>query len=264
MTIPFECDRIVSRKGDIMDFNEIDRIVISQKEITELFKWKDENKELVRNYKPLLLEGVIEFGNSYLYFKHSKENTNLITFKLYAMDKLAIKFDYNKITWLATNQYFDSDFSKLVLDGKTENKEKMLQDLLTLHSSLMAFVQNYESEIEIREEKKRVTKKTNKKSKKAKKNNKNKKVSKLITKKVYIIPDNVKEVIEKEDRNKRPYTRQTDIWTRRGHMRTYRDKQGNVIKRVWVRPTLCKAKGKKEGKKEGKIYKLGIDNTQNK
>lgn len=60
----------------------------------------------------------------------------------------------------------------------------------------------------------------------------------LLTKRLY------KENEELEvDKAIRDYNRQAARWTRRGHYREYRDKQGKVTKRVWIEPTVCEARG---------------------
>lgn len=46
-------------------------------------------------------------------------------------------------------------------------------------------------------------------------------------------------------------------WQRRGHYRTYRNKEtGEVTKEVWIKPTTCRAKGKVKQEQQYKITKL--------
>lgn len=51
-------------------FKEIDRIELSMDELFKLLRWRDENKELVHNYKQVIPEGIIDVkGGMALYFK---------------------------------------------------------------------------------------------------------------------------------------------------------------------------------------------------
>jgi len=51
-------------------YDAIDKIIINNKDIKQLLTWRDNNKELVRNFMPVLTEGVIIYENNYRqYFK---------------------------------------------------------------------------------------------------------------------------------------------------------------------------------------------------
>ena len=248
-------------RGANVMLNKLDRVIVTKKEIGEIFKWKDENKELVRNYKPILLEGIIEHGRDiFIHFKHDKNDCDNVRYRYYFKETKLIDFKYDRNTWIVSNEWFNKDIGRAIFKSEQE-QEGIIKDILSIHSSLMAFVENFETEIVVREE--RENKKGKAKSKSRKNKAKKGGTSKLIKKRVYTIPKNIKEVLDGNNKDKRGYARQVDEWTRRGHWRKYRDNEGKVTKKVWINQIVCKSNGKVENKveKTGKTYTLGIDNT---
>lgn len=246
-------------------FETLDRIIVHEQEVKDLFKWKDNNKQLVRQYRPWLLEGVIELtytknpSSNYIYFKHEEHDKDRVKYQFHIGKNKIAEFLYDRTTWKIEDEWFEGTY---LLHIKQTNGtiKAMIEDVLGMHSSLMAFVDNYESEVVIKQEE---IKRSNKG--RSKRKNRYNNVTNLIRTKKYIIPKDVTEIVNKSNKdNKREYERHVDTWTKRGHERKYKDKDGNIKKVIWIEPTVCKAKGKTTGKKKGKTYKLGIDNTQDK
>lgn len=92
-----------------------------------------------------------------------------------------------------------------------------------------------------------------------KKRSKGKKTNvKYVYKTVYKVTDvnlNVEQSEIKTPYKEREYLKEE--WQRKGHYRFYRDKEtGEVVKKVWIKPATCKAKGKIRENQNYKITKI--------
>ncbi|MFL1672512.1 hypothetical protein [Paenibacillus dendritiformis] len=64
-----------------MNIDKVDKIVLKDKnDLETLFKWRDLNKDLVREFKPTLYEGLIVFNAYKQYFK---QEGNLVSYRVW-------------------------------------------------------------------------------------------------------------------------------------------------------------------------------------
>lgn len=67
----------------------------------------------------------------------------------------------------------------------------------------------------------------------------------------------VKREVEEIVNNKKEREYLKEEWKRKGHYRVYRNKEtGEIVKEVWIKPTICRAKGKIKEEQKYKITKL--------
>ncbi|AMO25978.1 hypothetical protein Blue_155 [Bacillus phage Deep Blue] len=207
-----------------------DRISVTQEEVEQLFKWRDKNKDLVRNFSPVLERGVIiNQATSAIKYVFQKEGDN------YLYDVVQNKTGEVVHTTIWNTVSGEGKILRTVLDHK--DLQGYNEVLISLHASLMAYMEHYQDNEEY------VRKQTNtvvighKKQKKSKK-----KVPVKIRRKVYTLK------VTEESLNEvtRSYERQTDKWTVRGHWRTTKNGQ------VWIKPHI-KGDGKEVTPKEYKM-----------
>lgn len=211
-----------------MNLNNVDKILMKDKsELDKLMQWKDNNKELVRNYNPVLEEGLIIFEEYKQYFKQTENKVNYI---VWFGDKEVMKLEILNCQGGYVVKNIWSIFHP-------EHQEMSIKDCVTTHYSLMAYMANYTEYVT--EKRQRVIKKK-KASSKSKKNNR---VIKL-GKRIYdvTIPQSVA-------MEKRSYKKHTEAFTVSGHYRTYK-KTG---KRVWIASYI---KGNKEADRQPRTFKM--------
>lgn len=210
-----------------MDINKLDRIVLTQKEFEELFEWRDNNKDLVRNCIPVLDKGMILVGNDHRQVFDKDGETVLFTI-LTPDDKILYQFAWN----LETKQ-------GLKVSSKIDiNEYEYNNTIISLYASLMAYMEYYghnKEYVEMQERSIEIPKK-------AKKGSKKKKSVTRIKRKFYKFKIN-KEVVAV---SKREYERHVEKWTVRGHWR--QTKNG----KVWIKPYL-KGEGKEVTPKEYRL-----------
>lgn len=204
----------------------MDTIIIeSQKQLDDLLHWRDNNKDLVRNAKPVLEKGCISlFRNRSIYFKY---NGRMIEYKLTKGD---VRFE------------FDFDMDKMTVTVKTNNtilkelQSDLVQDIITVHHSAMAYMEHYNDEVvEILVAKTKGGKSKGKNGKKVAK-----KVVKMKNFKIkHIYKDDVIQTA-----TKREYERHAEGWTVCGFWRHYKKSD----KRVWIKSHTRGNKDKVEGK----------------
>lgn len=226
------------------NFKELDRIELSMEEMFKLFKWKDENKELVNNYKQVLPEGIIDVkGGLTIYFKFKDDR--ITYYESYDSDTLVVKLKTERLggayrileSWINSSILFvlkqlDNTFSEMDL----------ITDTCTTVSSCMAYLENFKSEVIIRTESIRMSNTQRKRAEWHNRsiNNQNKIIK--LKKTVYSIPNGARYI----NPDKLPRKRHTESWSVRGHQR--KTKTG---KTVWVKPYI-----KGNGVRQPKIYKL--------
>lgn len=199
------------------NLDRLDRIYIKNgDDLEKLLDWRDSNKDLVRNYKHILTEGVIQFEDIFEeHFKCIDLANNIIAITTYwdRIPFLSFTLRVNtgdvKITYV--NQLF---VDKVYPDYSIPD---LLQDAITIHASLMALMEHYQGAVETS---RAISYKPPKKSNK---HRPNKKRIKIMHKVFRIIPSKI-------PASSRSYNRHTESWKVRGHWRHY--KSG---KKVWVR-----------------------------
>lgn len=211
--------------------NKLDSIVMTKEDIIKLFQWKDQHKDWVRSFKPVLTEGVIIYGDNSFY-QHFRQDGNLVHHTVCGRinEKLTpiVSFSIMYVHGIdPTNNAIVFDKKKHLDLSKVnfiENEEEEIyQDSMTLHASLMAYMEHHVEYVQ----NKRVDQILSKKSKGKNGKNSKKRVVK-IGKKVYTI--NVPhETLDNED--KRNYERHTEGWMVKGFWRT--SKNG---KKTWINP----------------------------
>jgi hypothetical protein len=213
-----------------LSYANLDRIEITVEDIKKLMEWKNKNKDLVRNRKDVLKEGFICYDDTSIYFKRTLIHMEYKMF--YAKGKI-LSFKHNALTYVISDVWKDSSF-KL----NDYERQEMIKDIITVHASLMAYMEHYNPQVEV---------KVIQTSKESKKSNKTKKVKN--TKRVVNLTKQYKvNIVDKPTPTPHGYhERHTIAWRVRGHWRKY--KSG---KTVWVNSYT---KGNIEDV-QGKIYKI--------
>lgn len=201
--------------------DRFDRIVLSKEDLDSLFKWRDNHKDYVRNFKPTLTEGIIEVGDSHTQFFRKLKDEH------YQYSVIKNDTRVFEIIWDKKTKNVVTIVDKLELNK--DMKYEFIKSVISLHASTMAYIEYYGDKREyVNVKTKQINNKLNN-SAPTRKNKKKRKSVKLKTKKIYSISiDN-----EAIKRDKRRYERKTAGWSVRGFWRTY--KSG---KRVWINPYL--------------------------
>ncbi len=212
------------------DLNKYDRIVVSQEDVERLFEWRDKNKDLVRNFSPVLEEGVIlNTATPLVRYVFNKKGGKY----LYSIVNKADDVVLHALIW--DFETGEGTTSHTIL-GKYEST-RYNETLISLHASLMAYMEHYQDNKEY------VRKQTNSVVVGHKKQKKSKKRAPIkIRRSVYsltITEDSLNGVT-------RSYERQIEKWTVRGHWRKTKNGQ------VWIKPHV-KGTGKEVTPKEYKM-----------
>lgn len=218
-----------------MNIDKLDKILLSQADVDLLFEWRDNHKDYVRNFKSVLKSGVIIIDDH-----HKQVFKETDTHFLYTMLDERKGKTY-ELQWDIGTKIGTTLFS---VYPDSFNKNDYNQSIISLHASLMAYMEYYSDKKEYVDKKETVEfeKKKNSKNKKGRVK-KSKKSPVRIRKKIYKI--NVNKEAATRDKNR--YERKIEQWTVRGHWRNYSD--GN---RVWIKPYV---KGDGENI-QSKSYKL--------
>ena len=219
-----------------MNLSRYDTIKIKDKEELErLLSWRDNNKDLVRNFNPSLTEGVIEYSNYYQ--QYFRDKALIVEHKVYMKGELTLHFKWHKLLKTV-------DLIYILKEGFLNEypKDEAIKDALTVYASLMAYMEHY------REDVKRVKRNTvtnvSKSNKKPKKNRKGKTKVKIGKHYSYNITITKEQSVEKAKKKKRKSPKGS--FTVRGHWRHY--KSGKTI---WI-----DSFPKGEGRKKVKIYQV--------
>lgn len=213
-------------------YKEVNRIILTQDNVNKLVDWKEHNKDLVRQRKDVLKNGIIEIQETSIYFERE---FIFMHFKYFIRKQRYLDLDYNLVTKQVTITYED----KIVKEMTGNNTPALIQDIIMIHSTCMAYMEHHISNT--------VTKqRTQQSSKKVKNKYSGKKTSNIIYLKETIYKYNS---IDTDKTRTGEYERHTISWKVRGHWREYK-KTG---KRVWIKEYK---KGKKDENIQGKQYKL--------
>lgn len=225
------------------NFNDLDRIEFSMQELLKLFEWKEENKELVNNYKPLLNEGLVVVKDGLtIYFKFLEDNITVYE----GFDGTSCVCRLKTERHGSMNRIIESWVDAELIQGfrlvdPTFNDMDLITDTVTTVASSMAYIQNFKSQVIERIEPFKMSNTQRKRAEWHNRNSKNSKVIKL-NKVVYTIPSEARYT----NPDRQPMQRHTDSWGVRGHIRRLK---GN--REIWVKPYQ---KGK--GAKQPKTYKI--------
>lgn len=212
-----------------MNLDKLDRIVLKEDDVHKLMIWKDQHKDFVRSFKPAMTQGMIVVGDNHQQVFHTDNHSTVNT--TYFKGNKIFAIQWNKHTYRGSILY-----SNVIKEKENEYAE----DVISLHASLMAYMEHSKDNQElVSSHRIQVTK-----TKKGSVSKRSKKVVK-ISRTVYSIHFNN----EDNAGDKRSYERQIVAWTVRGHWR--KTKSG----RTWIKPYV---KGKRQEQKGivPKIYKL--------
>lgn len=211
-----------------------DVIVIEPDKVLKLFEWRDNNKDIVRAFKPILTDVVIEVGGLCV---HVEEVAKAETFRysVYDAEKLLLIEVWNR-TKMSGYTVFE-DLPKQFKENPEALKDYRMS-VVSLYASLMTYMEHNREVVTERTVTKQVVKKKGKNGK-----NKKKSVS-YLKRTVYDLPNIIQTSNQKREYNKPDYQ-----YTVRGHWRHY--KSG---KQIWV-PSYDKNKDKPK-REAGKTYKF--------
>lgn len=215
-----------------MDIDKLDRIILSKGDVDLLFQWRDNHKDYVRQFKPVLREGIIIIED--FHKQIFKEDDLYYRYTIFINEQKVYEFKWNKHTKTGTVLFSKMKFNK---DEEIEYNHS----IISLHATLMAYMEYYSDNKEYVEVNEVTTNKT-KPKKKSNKSRTKKRVPIKIKKKIYKVK--VNQSATKFD--KRRYERKTQSWTVSGHWRHY--KNGT---KVWI-----ESYQKGTGDKTPKDYKI--------
>jgi hypothetical protein len=213
-----------------VNINKLDKIVLrNKKEVDDLLLWRDNNKELVRRYNPVMNTGLIEsfngisitFDQKGMLVRYEVYNSNRIIMRL-----LVLRLSNGKYRILH-DWYADT----IPLTARQQN----VQSTCTIHFSLMAYMEHYREYITETKQRTSIVKHGKKSG--------NKKSVRKIGKRIYTVSVPKEAITEK-----RKYTKSDKPFPVCGHWRHY--KSGKVS---WI-PSYVK--GDKTKEREPVIYKM--------
>jgi hypothetical protein len=209
-----------------MNIDKLDRILLSKGDVDLLFEWRDNHKDYVRQFKPVLKEGIIvveDYHNQVF-----QDEGSFYRYTIFVDNQKVYELYWNKETKIGT-----VILSKMKFDQDDEVEYN--NSVISLHASIMAYMEYYSDNKEYVEVKEVITTKNKKKSTKS---GSKKKAPIKIRKKIYKV--SVNQTATQFD--KRRYERKIESWTVSGHWRNY--KNGN---KVWIE-SYPKGKGDKTPK----------------
>jgi len=216
---------IKNKAGDKMNFSNIDSIKLSEDDYFHLFRWKDNNKDTVRNFNPVLNEGVIVVDeNLKQYFKQDGIN---IYFELYLGENYFFDIIFQRLED-GRNLLKQEHFNPVVLKQLDYPKERAIEDAITLHATLMAYMEYHmENKTYIKREEVKKGSGNSVTNKKKKRKDKRRVSVVKIKKKVYhvTVGKNTQQVKEP-----RKIKRIAEKWTVQGHWRHFKNGTKTYIK----------------------------------
>lgn len=232
-------------------YDKYDRIVVDEKDFERISKWVHNNYETENGAFPLE-KGILQINAQFngldaTSFNVFELHKNYINIEIYDSkeDKL-LEFEIRNINGELKYNLKDSFKMKSPsLQAQADfRNNRMMTFTAKMFMQIMYFMANFIEEKRVVREIKPQYQPSNLLEVKPK-STPVKRSIRTIGRTTYRLTAN-REVLEK-----RPYERHTNAWTRRGHFRYL--KNGN---RVWIEPTVVKAKGVKEAEIESATYKL--------
>lgn len=224
--------------GLLMKYHNLDSIHLSQEDYFNLFKWKENNRVLVNAFRSVLSEGVIVIEKGI--FQFFKQDDIHLEIELFYGSNQAARLSFEKLGD-GRMQIINKKIIEHVVNRLRYDHEKLIQDCLTLHAAMMAYMSYFmEKKIYVDKE---VVQRTGSSKKKLKDKSRKKKIVKIQHRVFNVrVGENTKQI-----KIKREIQRTADNWTVRGHWRHL--KSG---RKIWVK-SHKKGLGEKQ---EGTIYKL--------
>ena len=208
-----------------------DLIIVDTDKLTDLFQWRDNNKDIVRNFTPILKDIVIQVGGLNIHVEESDDPEMSFKYTVYSQVEKVLVQHWNKHTTIGYTA-----LNRLPKDVQSDFHD-YVESVISIYSTLMAYMEHYKETVD----KKQVTSKQTKKAKKGK--SKSKRVRSL-HRTVYTLSGHIT-----TDKEKRAYTSPSEPFKVRGHWRNY--KSG---KKVWIAEY---PKNIKEGQEpEPSVYKF--------
>jgi hypothetical protein len=234
-----------------MSLEKKDKVIIPNDKLQSLFQWRDNNKELVRKFTPILEEVVILLDperKGYVKPAIYVNKSDLLPlyhhkFTFYLDGEMLLAFHWNRDTMKAHFEY--KNLPKYIVNAKDDPtlEHDYIQSIISTYSSLSAFMEHHREVIVKTDVSRQQVKKKGKKGKQ-----KNKVT--YIRNTVYKFEGAMITGPEK-----RSYTPPTDPFKVRGHWKNVACGKGRMErKRVWV-PGYTK--NEQDGKlPEAKTYKV--------
>jgi hypothetical protein len=214
-----------------MNTERLDKIIMSEEDFNRLFEWRDNHKGFVRNFKPVMDEGLIIVGEGKTKFEQVFKRDGDVYTYTFTQGKAKRVVEFNSID--KTGDILESTIELPTPEAEHEFNSSMI----SLHASLMAYMEYYSDQKEyVVVESTSIVKK--KKKKKGKSSNKRSAIR--IGKKIYKVSINNKAT----QRDTRLYERKTEKWRVRGHYRTLKSGE-----KIWIEPYI-KGEGKEISAKE--------------
>lgn len=219
-----------------------DTVIIGIDKLEKLFMWRDNNRELVGDFTPVLEEVLLQVGNLAIDVAKTEHPLYTYQFSVYDNGQLQLVQLWNRHNLVGSTLYND-------LPTGIKDDEKALhsyiQSVVSIYPVLMAYMEHYREVVEKKE-----IKHQNVKSKVNKQGKKKKKITYIHNTVYKLAEDIVTDTLTTDEaEKKRSYTSPTDPFKVRGHWRNY--KSG---KQVWV-PGYVKNK-KEDQQAEPKTYKV--------
>lgn len=216
-----------------MDLKNTDRIEISIEQLQKLLQWRDENKDLVRKFNPVFTEAIIDVKNGKsLYFK---DKNNIVEYTVLQGSETLAKVSFNKLIRQVGNRVEISERWKM----SQPEIQNLIQDCITTHATLSAYICYLQKEVVVREENKVISDSRRKKIERHNRYNGENIIR--LTKRIITIPNGARIKFTKAERRKL-----MESWNVRGHIRKM--KSG---KEVYVKPYK-----KGTGERQRRIYKI--------
>ena len=211
----------------------MDKIYISQDGENKLFRWRDENKNLVRNYKASIKKVkyiLLDETNNHVIITVIDSGEARVDFTITRQGKRLDSFCYDRYKMQVNEKWYAMTVPKAVKEAKSAGR----QEAISIHASTQALL-NHRQRIdgdrgqETQEEVESIIEKAQNREKAQKKDN------------IIRISDIVYTTTEASTRGFRSYTKPTREISVRGHYRHYRSG-----KTIWIDEYKKKCRRKQE------------------
>lgn len=126
-------------------------IKVSEKQLDDIFVWRDKNKELVRNFLPYLDSGCIQTDNFSIEFKVVGEiNDYITTLKLIIInDVIELKFAIKDGKCILIAERELSDFNKLkqLIQSHNSSQRELRQSMIGIFCAVNAYFFHYRQDV---------------------------------------------------------------------------------------------------------------------
>jgi hypothetical protein len=216
-----------------------DSIIVPVNKIHDLFEWRSNNQEIVRNFTPILEDVVVNVGGVYIHVEVSEDPEMSYKFTTYAGNEKQLIQHWNRYTMKG---YAEHNKLPDTIAKSKDTFHDYVESTISVYCSLMAYMEHYREVVTKQDV-------TTKKTKDRKKKGGNKKKVTYLKRTVYTVSGEIQTGREANtsDREKRAYTIPSEPFKVHGHWRHYRNG-----KSVWIEGYT---KNKQAGKEaEPKVY----------